>query len=163
MTIPKNKIGRPTKFTPAFVEKASFFASKGFTDKELAYALDVCVNTIDNWKKKYPEFLGSLKRGKDVFDDLVEKSLAERAMGYSHPHEKLFLREGEVIRVMTTKHYPPDTTAAIFWLKNRRPEQWRDKHEINTIDSQEYINIIQQRRAKALEAMQVERALPRQI
>jgi len=62
----------------------------------------------------------------------VVRSLFQRACGYSHPEDKIFQHEGNPVVVPTTKHYPPDATSAIFWLKNRDPANWRDKveHEV---------------------------------
>ena len=84
--------------------------------------------TIDNWKTQHPEFLGALKEGKDYFDTVrVEKALVHRALGYSHEEDDIRAVNGEIVITPTVKHYPPDTTAAIFWLKNRQKERWRDK------------------------------------
>lgn len=103
-------------------------ASKGFTDKELAVFFKVCEKTINVYKKD-PAFIQSLKEGKAISDGQVVRSLFERACGYEHPEEKVFCHEGEIIKCMTIKKYPPDTTACIFWLKNRDPQQWRDRVE----------------------------------
>lgn len=100
---------------------------KGLTDQELATVFDVDVRTIGNWKKD-PAYFQALKDAKGVADSIVERSLYERANGYSHPEEKVFMRpSGEIIRTTVTKHYPPDPTSIIFFLKNRRPDQWRDR------------------------------------
>ena len=78
------------------------------------------------------EFRGALKVSKDVFDDKIERSLAQRAIGYSHPAVKAFMtRDGKIVEHHYTEHYPPDTTAALFWLKNRRPDRWRDVQRID--------------------------------
>ena len=61
----------------------------------------------------------------------VAASLYHRAMGYSHPEDKIFLHEGKVVRAQTTRHYPPDTGAAMAWLKNRQGLYWRDNHDVN--------------------------------
>ena len=111
------------------IAQAAFLARRGCTDKELAEFFGVEEKTINNWKQAHPEFLQSLKDGKAKADSQVERSLFERATGYSHPEDKIFQYEGVPVVVPTVKHYPPDTTAAIFWLKNRRPEQWREKIE----------------------------------
>ena len=66
---------------------------------------------------------------KAVADHRVERSLYERACGYSHTEDKIFIHEGKPIIVPTVRHYPPDPTSMIFWIKNRQPEQWRDKVE----------------------------------
>jgi len=76
------------------------------------------------------EFCNALKAGKSSADDRVERSLYERANGYTHVEDKIFMHEGQPVIVPTKKHYPPDTTAGIFWLKNRRAEDWREKQEV---------------------------------
>ena len=72
----------------------------------------------------------SLKVGKDIPDQNVERSLYQRAIGYSHPDVDIRVVDGDVVQTEIVKHYPPDTTAAIFWLKNRKPKDWRDKQEV---------------------------------
>jgi hypothetical protein len=104
----------------------------GATDADLAEAFDVSVVTIDNWKIRYPEFLGPLKAGKAEADDRVERSLYSRAVGYSFNSEKIFCnKDGEVTRVPIVEHVPPDVTAQIFWLKNRDPKRWRDAWQVD--------------------------------
>ncbi len=98
----------------------------GKTDDQVARIVGVSVRTINNWKGSNPEFLHALKSAKEIADDLVEASLFSRATGYTHIEEKIFLYEGYPVRVKTKKHYPPDVTAGIFWLKNRQPDRWRD-------------------------------------
>lgn len=119
--------GRPSKFSNEMQGRIRLLAERGFTDKEICKAVDVPERTLNNWKNRHPEFWQSLKEWKSRADEKVERSLYERACGYSHPEDKIFCNNGEVIVESTTKHYPPDTTAAIFWLKNRNPEAWRDR------------------------------------
>ena len=126
-----NRMGRPTSFFPHYVEQGKVLASKGFTDLDLADAFMVCEATIYNWKKEHPEFLEALKAGKDLIDDEVEKSLLQAALGYSHPEEKVFCSEGSIVTHQTVKHYPPNAGAAKLWLTNRRPNDWREKHEFD--------------------------------
>jgi transposase-like protein len=130
------KTGRPSAYRPEFTKQAYHLALLGATDADIARALGVSDTTIDNWKRQHPEFLGSLKAGKDQADANVAKSLYRRALGYSHPAVKIITvaRGGnagsDVEEVPYTERYAPDTTAAIFWLKNRRPDLWRDKHDL---------------------------------
>jgi hypothetical protein len=124
-------MGRPTKYRPEFVQLAKNYCELGATDAQLAKYFEVDEKTINTWKLKHPEFLQSLKGAKLLADEKVERSLFERACGYSVPEEKIFCTNGEVTVVATTKHYPPDTTACIFWLKNRKPDDWRDQRNIN--------------------------------
>lgn len=126
--------GRPSKYKPEYAEQASKLCFLGATDEMLADFFHVSVPTLNKWKKDYPDFLKSLKESKDLLDSKVEHSLFERAMGYKHNEDKIFNNNGEPLIVPTVKHYPPDTTAMIFWLKNRQPEKWRDKQEIELSD-----------------------------
>lgn len=125
----KSKTGRPTAYKPEFAEIARRACLIGFTDQELAELLGVTVRTLGNWKHQHEEFLQALKAGKDVADDRVERSLYERATGYRVEAVKIFMPAGaeEPVYAPYIENHAPDTTAAIFWLKNRRPEQWRDK------------------------------------
>lgn len=126
--------GRPTKYKKGFARKAEKLCNLGATDEEIADFFGVHVVTIYRWKNKHPEFCNALKVGKGRADDRVERSLYQRALGYSHPEDKIFASAGEPLIVPTVKHYPPDTTAAIFWLKNRRAAEWRDTQYIAPTD-----------------------------
>lgn len=120
-------MARPSKFKPEFVEQATKLAQLGATDREVADFFGVEERTLNRWKHDHPEFCQSLKVGKESADQRVEQSLYRRALGYSHDAVKIAVNaQGEVTSVPFVEHYPPDTTAAIFWLKNRRPEEWRD-------------------------------------
>lgn len=127
----KHPGGRPTKYKDVDLEKVKLLAAKGWTDAEMAEFFDVDPSTWHRWKGKYEEFCESLKNWKEEADQRVERSLYERANGYSHPEDKIFNDGGEALVVPTVKHYAPDTTAAIFWLKNRKPSEWRDKQELD--------------------------------
>jgi len=119
-----------TKYRPWMLKVIEQMCKLGAIDTEIAKALDVSVKTIYSWKKSQPEFCKVLKAAKSIADDQVVKSLYSRANGYSHPEEKAFQYLGKPIIVPMVKHYPPDTAACIFWLKNRKPNEWRDKQEI---------------------------------
>lgn len=121
--------GRPSKFKPEFVKQAEKLALLGATDVDLADFFEVSINTIGNWKASSPEFLGALKSGKEQADDRVERSLYQRALGYTYDAIHFSSFQGVVTETPYREHVPPDTTAMIFWLKNRRPDQWRDKTE----------------------------------
>ena len=124
-------LGRPSAFNAALCEKMISLYKSGKTDAEVAEIIGVCVRTIHIWKGKHPDFLHSLKEAKAIADDLVEASLFSRAIGYTHEAEQVFCSFGKVTRVKTFKHYPPDVTAQIFWLKNRRPDLWRETTTLN--------------------------------
>ena len=123
--------GRPSKYRDDFARQAAKLCSLGATDEDLGEFFDVSARTIRRWKVEHEAFCGALKLGKGLVDDQVERSLYQRAVGYSCNAVKVFTHQGQVIRAEYREHYPPDTTAAIFWLKNRRPEQWRDKQDLN--------------------------------
>lgn len=121
--------GRPSKYASISMEQVQKLATAGWTDEQMSEFFGVSKRTWNAWKKAHPEFLHSLKDWKKHADERVERSLYERATGYEHPEDKIFNDGGKAMVVPTIKHYAPDTTAAIFWLKNRQPDDWRDKVE----------------------------------
>lgn len=129
-------MARPTKYKSEFAEQARKYCLLGAIDKDLAVFFEVDELTINRWKDAHPEFCKALKEGKDEADAKVADRLFNRALGYSHPEDKIFNNNGIPMVVPTMKHYPPDTTACIFWLKNRQKDQWRDKqdHELTGKD-----------------------------
>lgn len=126
------KGGRQSAFRKEYCELARNYAELGATDKKLAEYFNVSEKTLNTWKEKYPEFLQPLKEGKAVADAKVVQALYNRATGYSHPDTKFATHEGKITdREEYVKHYPPDTTACIFWLKNRQREKWTDRSEVS--------------------------------
>jgi hypothetical protein len=123
--------GRPTDYDPSYCDSVVKLCRLGATDAELADFYGVAKSTIALWKKIYPEFSDAIKAGKEKADSEVADSLYHRALGYEHAEDQIFQYEGKPLIVPTIKHYPPDSTAMIFWLKNRRPDLWREKHEID--------------------------------
>lgn len=122
--------GRPTDYREEMNDLVYKFCLLGATDERLAELLDTTVTSLNTWKKKYPEFLASIKKGKDIADAEVVGSLFHRAKGYSHTDTKFATHEGLITDEREyVKHYPPDATSAIFWLKNRQKAQWRDKQD----------------------------------
>lgn len=105
--------------------------AKGYTNGEIAQIVNVNPHSITRWFKEHPELGVPARETRLIADRKVEESLYHRALGYSHPEEKVFCNaKGEVTRVITEKHYPPDTVAAMFWLRNRQPRHWRDTQHI---------------------------------
>lgn len=123
-------MGRPSLYQAEYDKQAKKLGKLGATDKEVADFFGVTEQTINNWKVEFPSFFESLKAGKTQADANVASRLYARAMGYSHPEVHVSNFQGEVTLTPLTKHYPPDSTAAIFWLKNRRPDQWRDRRDV---------------------------------
>lgn len=121
--------GRPTKYRTEFAEQAAKLCKLGATDADMAMFFEVDESTIREWKLRHEEFSLSIKLSKDETDARVEQSLYRRAMGYSHPAVKIMQADGVVLQHPYVEHYPPDTTACIFWLKNRQPKEWRDRIE----------------------------------
>ena len=123
------KVGRPSSFDPKQLPLIQGMARLGATDANLAEALEVSIVTIWSWKSQHREFLNALKMGKEESDSRVERSLYERANGYTFDSVKVFCtKDGDIIEHPIQEHVPPDVTACIFWLKNRRPDLWRDTY-----------------------------------
>ncbi len=130
-TYPGKKRGPKSTYLPIYAKMAEALCAKGATDADLAIAFGKTTVTIQVWCSEHPEFGEAILHGKAViFDPKVERALAQRALGYSVDTEEIKVIDGVVVRVPLRKHYPPDTTACIFWLKNRHPEAWRDVHNV---------------------------------
>ena len=106
--------------------KIQGWARDGLIDKQIAHNMGITTKTLYEWKNKYGEISEALKKGKEVIDRQVENALLKRALGYAYD-ETTYEDGVETKRV--TKEVAPDTTAQIFWLKNRKPAEWRDKIE----------------------------------
>lgn len=134
--------GRPTKFRPEFSAQAAKLCALGATNEQLADFFEVAERTIDQWLADQPEFSRTVKQAKLDLDTRVERSLFERATGYSHPDVHFSDYKGEVTATPTTKHYPPDPTSMIFWLKNRQPGRWRDKVDVEHSASSDFAALL---------------------
>lgn len=128
--------GRPTAYQPEYAEQAKKLCALGATDAQLADFFQVAVSTVALWKVKHQEFSDALKLAKAKADEMVEQSLFRRAMGYECEETDIRVIEGQIVETTVRKVYPPDTTAMIFWLKNRKPAEWRDKvnQEVSGVD-----------------------------
>lgn len=131
------KIGRPTVYNPDEHPKAAREQTgNGRTLADLAHLFGVARCTIVDWQGAHPEFAVAIKLGREDAVDRVERSLYERAVGYQHPETKLLtVSQGAgmpsvVERHRIVAHYPPDTAAALAFLKNKRPKDWKDKQEV---------------------------------
>ena len=104
------------------------WARDGLTDEQIAHNMGISTATLYNYKKSHLEILNALKKGKEVVDYEVENALLQRALGYEYEEIKIEKEHGEITKKVTIKkRMPPDTTAQIFWLKNRKPDKWREK------------------------------------
>lgn len=117
--------GRPTKYKPEYAKIAKKMCELGATDFDIVEALGVARSTFYKWRLEHKAFSDALKTGKESADDRVESSLYRRAVGYEYDAVKIFQFQGQEVVVPYTEIQHPDVTAAIFWLKNRRPDQWR--------------------------------------
>ena len=137
----KNKGGRPTKYKKEYNVQANKLCRKGFTDAEMADFFEVNVDTIHEWKKVHKSFSDALKDGKGYSDDKVVDALYNRALGYEFKETKEESGSDGSKTTVTTKQMAADTTAQIFWLKNRRPKEWRNNPEADQGDSTPNITI----------------------
>lgn len=117
------------RFHPRYVEQAEKLYKMGFTDAEFAEFIGASLSSVRMWRAKYPKFRKASEVGKDEADDRVARSFYMRATGYEHPTERIFHNRGEVVRAETLEHVPPDVQAGFLWLKNRRPDEWKDRSE----------------------------------
>ncbi|WP_080055652.1 terminase [Spirosoma aerolatum] len=128
----ESKRGAPTKYKPEYVEEArKFCLLKGATDADLASHFEVAESTIKEWYKKHPEFSASVKAGKVGADMNVAEGFFKRATGIEFTEVTRELIGAELtVTKEVTKLIPPDAGAALNWLKNRQPDDWRDKVEV---------------------------------
>lgn len=161
--------GRPSAYQPEFADQARKLCLLGATDDEIADFLGVNVRSVYRWKKSQPEFCQALKDGKVVADTDVASRLNERARGFEYDEAvpikvKTVLYDGgkrvsEIERVevvMVHRVVPPDTTACIFWLKNRRSQDWRDRQNLDVTSNGEGITDIAAASYARLQTMRAE-------
>lgn len=123
--------------------KLEGWARDGLTDEQIAHNMGISRETLSQWRKKYSDISDTLKRGKEVVDREVENALLQKALGFKETVRKAIkckevkydngkrVSEKEHIEYAEEEVYvPPDTTAQIFWLKNRRPDKWKDKQDV---------------------------------
>ena len=134
--------GQPTKLNDKVKEQVKSLALLGLSDKQIADGIGVTEQTINNWKIQDPEFFESLKDWKVQADQDVEKSLYQRARGYTCKETKTTFVDGEWKQLDIEKHYAPDPTSMIFWLKNRKPKEYRDKQEVGLDVSEPLADLI---------------------
>lgn len=146
--------------TPEGLLKLEGWARDGLTDEQIARKIGINTGTLYAWKNQYPEISEALKRGKEVIDRQVENALLKRALGYDYEEETKELQydrgTGQQILVTTkkvTRHVQPDVTAQIFWLKNRKPEEWRDKQAVEVSglaeEQSKLAELLEQRRKRS--------------
>lgn len=133
-TADKPEMGRPTDYKPEYVEQVAKLCALGATDDEMAEFFGVHRATFYRWKLEHTDFCDAIKSAKHIADERVERSLYQKATGYNYTEEQAHkIKRGaheETLEIVEVRrHAPADTVAAIFWLKNRRKDEWRDKHD----------------------------------
>lgn len=118
--------------------KIQGWARDGLTNEQIAYNMGIAVSTLYEWQNAFVEISEALKKGKEVVDREVENALLKRALGYSYTEE---IYENDSLVKKVVKHVQPDVTAQIFWLKNRKPQVWRDK-QVLEMDSTMAVKIV---------------------
>ncbi len=140
-------MGRPSKIKACLekidLDKVQFLTEQGYTDDQLADLFSVNQQTINDWKKDYPAFYESLKKGKLIADAKVEASLYQRACGYTHPEVDIKLSYGKIIKTQTLKHYAPDVMACMYWLNNRRRMDWATRQGVEVSGQLSHNNFYQ--------------------
>jgi hypothetical protein len=117
-------------YHPSHIKIVAYLGEKtdnGATDEEIAAAIGCHPRSVQNWKKKYPEFAEACLESKRRKNDIVESSLYRRARGYTWTEKRVITNpDGSKRKESIEREVPPDTTACIFWLKNRAPDNWKD-------------------------------------
>jgi hypothetical protein len=144
-----------TVWKDEFVAQARKVAQLGATDPEIAECLGISLSTVTRWKVQRKNFAEAMRVGQEIADDRVVRSLYQRAVGYTHEITKLV--DGAFVTVI--EHLPPDPTSCIFWLKNRRRDEWRDRKEVTGADGGaieskvQLSNATDEQRARAVTAL----------
>lgn len=133
--VQKRGRGRPCMKDQIPEFQLEFLYRIGCIDAQVCEFFAIDEDTLNNWKKKYPEFFSAIKDWKKDADGKVVKSLFESACGYKHEEDKIFNDNGKPLIVPTIKHYPPDYRSMSLWLRNRLPAEWRDKTDIDITDA----------------------------
>lgn len=152
----KRKVGRPSGYRYKHIAIAVKLAGEGKVDAEIAEALGISCSTFYQWKQDHPklsECVDLAKQGwRSACTTEIERALAERAKGYSHPEEKVFCSEGAIVTHDTTRHYPPDTQAAKFWLTNRAPDEWKESSHVEHDVTPDFAAMLKAGRERAAQA-----------
>lgn len=123
------KNGRPTDYSDELVEVVRIMARGGATIFEIAQALKVTTQTLHNWAAVHDKFFDALyNEGRAAFDARIERTLADRALGYTFEAEKVFSNGS---RMAVIEHVPPDIGAMKMWLTNRNPERWAERQTLD--------------------------------
>lgn len=140
---------------PEGLLKIQGWARDGLSDKQIAHNIGITQTTLYEWQKRFPELSEALKKGKEVVDREVENALLKRAMGYEYDEitqEPVTDKDTGITEVRVTKRVTkqvaPDVTAQIFWLKNRKPDEFRDKRDVELSGHVDLGSIIEKARGR---------------
>ncbi|MCW5746414.1 MAG: hypothetical protein KIT36_09470 [Alphaproteobacteria bacterium] len=140
-------------YTAAHAAQAEHLCRLGATNVDLAAFFDVAEKTVRNWMRRHAAFAAAVRRGKLTADCAVTEALFQRACGFRRVDVRLFRRGGQPALRRVVRQYPPDTTACIFWLKNRRPDLWRDVWRIRAAEQAAPVTDLATARRKILALM----------
>lgn len=154
------KVGRRGKYEDWLTEdgllKVQGWARDGLSNEQIAHNIGISKDTLYEWQKRFSDFSDALKKGKEVVDREVENALLKRAMGYEYDEvtqEPVTDKDTGITEMRVTKRVTkqivPDVTAQIFWLKNRKPEEFRDKRDVELSGSVDLGSIIEKARGRA--------------
>lgn len=127
---------------------AEVATSLGATLDDLARLFAVEPSTVDLWKSKHPAFSGAIKTARVNADATVERSLYQRALGYRAKTQKVVVANGSSEVVDYEEQHPPEVAAGIFWLKNRKPQEWRDKIDLEHSGSIDFAGALETARKR---------------
>jgi len=133
------KSGPKPKYDPVFAGHARRLCMLGATMQELADYFSVARCTIATWSTQYPDFGQAVAEGRIAADSVIAEKLYEKAKGYEVEAAKLVQVDGEWKELTYTRRMAPDTQAAIFWLRNRRPQNWRETVEHQHINVEKFL------------------------
>lgn len=136
------KVGRRGKYEDWLTEdgllKVQGWARDGLSNEQIAHNMGVSAKTLCEWQNRFGEFRNALKKGKEVVDREVENAMLKRALGYEYDEvtrEPVTDKDTGITEMRVTKRVTkqivPDVTAQIFWLKNRKPNEFRDKRDVD--------------------------------
>lgn len=129
--------------TPESLTLLEGWARDGFTNKEIAKKMRIDESTFYDYMNKYPEFFESIKKGQEVIDYEVEAQVLKSIKGYVTTYDQQTVtKDGDVIDFQESKYVPPNMTAAIFWLKNRKPDKWNKKAIVEEPEADDGVTII---------------------
>lgn len=135
--------------------KVQGWARDGLSNEQIAHNIGINKDTLYEWQKRFSDFSDALKKGKEVVDREVENAMLKRALGYEYDEvtqEPVTDKDTGITEMRVTKRVTkqivPDVTAQIFWLKNRKPDEFRDKRDVELSGHVDLGSIIEKARGR---------------